>query len=244
MLSKEIISSISSQRFGTYENLYSEIVPTHNTSVQYRKITFYMSIQEIYAHFFVPVQVLEVTLRNKLHYANSRHYRNRDWFQSLVNEKFCTYGTAKMFNDCERQILKRFSKNNMAYRNPIPEDYVSELNFGFWVELLNSDYRQTLFWQFYAKDVFPNKGGAKISEIYNTLKRIQTIRNRLYHYEPLWKSLRKFNDIDDFCTNLEEQYFIIMKILSYCSLTQETLLEEHTFDFELAIEAFKTDYKY
>lgn len=203
-----------------------------------------MSIQELYSQFFVPVQVLEVTLRNKLHYANSKHYRSRDWFQSLVNESFCTRSTGRMFSDCERKIRIRFSKNNMAYRSPIPEDYVSELNFGFWVELLNSDYRKTQFWQFYAYEVFPNKGKVKVGEIYDVLKRIQTIRNRLYHYEPLWKSLRKFNDIDDFCSNLEEQYFIIMKVLSYCSSTQETLLDDQTISFQLAIETFKTNFEY
>lgn len=252
MPTSELIISISPQRFSTYKAIYLQIVPSHSMSNEYREIMFYMHVQKIYSHFFIPVQVLEVTLRNRIHNAMSVHYGTDDWFELLLAEKFCSYVTNKVFLDTKKQALKDFRKYSIPNtpgfpsipaRVPMPEDYVGRLNFGYWVELLQAKYRQTLFWQTKTDIVFPCRGNTKIGPIYNSMKRVKSIRNRLYHYEPLWKNTRKFQDIDDFCRNIEEQYFLIIKLIGYCSAEQTTLLEEDIFLFELEMEVFKSKYE-
>src|SRR5699024_2178880 len=130
--------------------IYLQIVPSHSTTDEYREVMFYMHVQKIYSHFFIPVQVLEVTLRNRIHNAMSLHYGTESWFELLLAEKFCSYVTNKVFLDTKQQALKdfkKYSKPNIPNRVVMPEDYVGRLNFGYWVELLQAKYRQTLFWQ-------------------------------------------------------------------------------------------------
>lgn len=245
MPTNELIVSISPQRFSTYKAIYLQIVPGYSTSDQYREVMFYMHIQKIYSHFFIPVQVLEVTLRNRIHNAMSLHYGTESWFELLLAEKFCSYVTKKVFLDTQQKALKdfkKYSKTNIPNRVVKPEDYVGRLNFGYWVELLQAKYRQTLFWQTKTNMVFPYRASTKIGSIYDSMKRVKSIRNRLYHYEPLWKNSRKFQDINDFCENIEEQYFLIIKLIGYCSAEQVALLEDSVFLFEQEIEEFKYEY--
>lgn len=245
MPTNELIVSISPQRFSTYKAIYLQIVPSHSISDEYREVMFYMHVQKIYSHFFIPVQVLEVTLRNRIHNAMSIHYRTESWFELLLAEKFCSYVTEKVFKDTKKNALKdfkKYSRQKIPDRVIRPEDYVGRLNFGYWVELLQAQYRQTLFWQTKTDMVFPYRANTKIGPIYDSMKRVKSIRNRLYHYEPLWKNARKFQNINDFCKNIEEQYFLIIELIGYCSAEQVSLLEESIFLFELEIEEFKSQY--
>ena len=245
MPTNELIVSISPQRFSTYKAIYLQIVPSHCISDEYREVMFYMHVQKIYSHFFIPVQVLEVTLRNRIHNAMSIHYETESWFELLLAEDFCSYVTKKIFEDTKKNALKdfkKYSRKKIPDRVIRPEDYVGRLNFGYWVELLQAQYRQTLFWQTKTDMVFPYRANTKIGPIYDSMKRIKSIRNRLYHYEPLWKNSRRFQNINDFCKNIEEQYFLILKLIGYCSTEQVSLLEESIFLFELEIEEFKSQY--
>lgn len=242
MPTNELIISISPQRFSTYESIYSQIVPSHDTSSKHDEIMFYMNIQKIYSHFFIPVQVLEVTLRNRIHNAKSIHYGTDYWFELLLAESFCSYVTNKIFNDTQKQALSDYKKHHMRHRVLMPEDYIGRLNFGYWVELLQAAYRQTLFWQTKIDVVFPCRGKSNIGSIYDSMRRVKSIRNRLYHYEPLWKNGRRFTDTDDFCKNIEEQYFLIIKLIGFCSSEQKLLLKEYILSFEIEMAKFKKHY--
>ena len=242
MNSSEIIPLISRQRFGTYRKLFNQIVNNPAMSNEHNMVLFYMEIQDIYSQFFMPIQALEITLRNKLHSCQSKHYRSNNWFRKLFDEDICTEKAESAFNTTKRFAVKEFKEKGITTRSPSPEDYVSRLNFGFWVELLSSEYRSTQFWQYYAKEVFPNKNKVKIGTIYDSLSRIHSIRNRLYHYEPLWDTSLNFSNAVEFCTVMEKQYLIIFQILRYCSLDQEELLKDQKLYFEIAIEEFKKKY--
>lgn len=243
MQNNEIISLISKQRFRTYETLFVQIVPSHATSLEERKILFYMNIQVLYSHFFVPVQVLEITLRNRIHNAQTDYYKTNNWFYRLLKEDFCTEKTKTMFNKSKNSAKKEIREKNIPNKILTPEDCVGALNFGFWVELLSKEYRGSLFWQFNTNNVFPNKGKVKISKIYDLLIKVQKIRNRLYHYEPLWQTTKKFNNIDGFCNAIEDQFSIIVALISYCSEGQDELLEEQKIYFELAMDEFRLIYE-
>nr|WP_181717828.1 hypothetical protein [Psychrobacter sp.]QJS05786.1 hypothetical protein [Psychrobacter sp.] len=242
MVSEEIISSISPQRFETYKRVFSEVVYNDDKCDIRHTILFYMEVQRLYSHFFIPIQVLEVTLRNNMHRAFSEYYQTESWFQKLVNEPFCSKNSKNMFTSTDVFITNHFSRKDMRHRILQPADYVGKLNFGFWVELLQANYRQTQFWQFHTEDVFPNKGKSKLGSIDDSLKRVKTIRNRLYHYEPQWKNQKIFLNLDDFCKNIEDKYLLIMKIVGFCSVGQKDLLEEYALDFEINIEGFKNTF--
>lgn len=239
MQSEDIISTLSLQRFETYKRVFSEIVKGHDLYDDYHKIVFYMDVQKLYSHFYIPIQVLEVTLRNRLHDAFCKHYKDEFWFQHLVKESFCSKTTKRIFFSTDRDIKRDFKKDSMKHRELQPADYVGRLTFAFWVELLKANYRKTQFWQFHAQTVFPHKGKTKLGSIDDSLKRAKTIRNRLYHYEPQWKNQRTFLDLNDFCDNLEDKYALIIKIIGFCSLSQKDLLNEYALNFQSDMEQFK-----
>lgn len=243
MQNNESMSLISKQRFSTYEKLFVQIVPSHAISEVERRVLFYMDIQGIYSHFFIPVQVLEVTLRNRIHNSISVYYGTNQWLAKLLKEKTCSTRTKDMFNTTKNSFDKKNARKGVPNKYMTPEDYVGALNFGFWVELMNKDYRTFKFWQIHINDVFPNKKNVKHKAIFHTLQRANKIRNRLYHYEPLWNTSKNFADIDKFCDAIEEQYSIIVNLIRDCSITQDDLIEDHKFYFKLAIEEFKTSYR-
>lgn len=148
-----------------------------------------------------------------------------------------------MINKAKKNLIKDFKEKGIKDRGPSPSDFVGKLNFGFWVGLLHADYRANLFWQNYGHQVFPNKGNIKLGEIYDLLCRIQKIRNRLYHYEPLWDTRKKFKDIASFCKILKELYELIIEIIGFMSLDYKELLNSHIFYFDLEMQDFEKKYQ-
>ena len=64
---------------------------------------------------------------------------------------------------------------------------VAELNFGFCTSLLDSRYEQTL-WPKIARTTFPHlsRKHRNRRRILFRLSRIRHLRNRVFHYEPVW----------------------------------------------------------
>ncbi|MCX2195220.1 hypothetical protein LD112_25635 [Pantoea agglomerans] len=79
------------------------------------------------------------------------------------------------------------------------ENLIAKLTFGFWVSMVNRDYSDGYasylhLWPHLIPEVFPNaldkKQGTPLSvnRIGSDLRDINTLRNRLSHHEPLWRS--------------------------------------------------------
>ena len=243
MLIEELILSISMHRLSTYKHLFDEIVDDSTKYDERSKLLFYLEIQSIYSHFFIPMQTLEITLRNRINHFQSIHYETSSWFKKLVATDYATDSTKSMFSDAKKKVAKDLKDKGIKDRGPNPQEIVGRLTFAFWVELLHLDYRSTLFWQFYGKKVFPNKQKIKLGEIYDLLLRVKGVRNRLYHYEPLWDTKKKFNNIDDFCSTLEGTYYLIIDLIGYLSQEYKEQLEDHIFYFDLEISDFKKKYQ-
>lgn len=243
MLIDELTLSISTHRLSTYKRLFNNIVDDPAKYDEISKLLFYLEIQSIYSHFFIPMQTLEITFRNRVHHFQSTHEGTSSWFKKLVAQDCATDLTKSMFSSAKNSLVKDLREKGISDRGPHPQEIVGRLTFAFWVELLHLDYRSTLFWQFYGQKVFPNKQKVKLGEIYDLLLRVKGIRNRLYHYEPLWDTTKTFNNVDEFCSTLENTYYLIIDLIGYLSQDYKEQLEDHIFYFDLEISDFRKRYQ-
>lgn len=83
-----------------------------------------------------------------------------------------------------RQTLGRLRKDE---KNTEPSDLVAALHFGFWTSLFTHRYKIALFRKI-VKSVFPDLHSSQRTRnfIMARLDRIRNIRNRIFHYEPIW----------------------------------------------------------
>ena len=104
----------------------------------------------------------------------------------------------QQIDKAKEEINKHNKKiNNPQYHKKITSDTLTpELNFGFWTEIMGSEYDK-IIWLIqknsYVKDVFPN-APAKLNfardlkRIRRILYNIRVIRNRVFHHEPLFNT--------------------------------------------------------
>lgn len=219
--SNSVIECISLPRFTTYRKILEQIHTSDGELTLVDQVQFYAKMQDIYSCFYVVIQTLEITLRNKIHQAKTKHYENEDWFTILKAEPYCTHTATKIINAA---LTKTNSDFQSKSRDPEPQDVLARVTFGLWPEILKATYREKLFWQVYGSEVFPNKGRVKLSKIDDNLLKIGKLRNRLYHYEPLWKTTRNFNNFNELSVILREYFEIIMTLIKYCSLEKYELM--------------------
>jgi hypothetical protein len=217
----KIISNISTPRIKTYEDLgFKE----NDEEVLFA----YFSIQEISSHFFVPLQVLEIGLRNSIHNALKKHF-SKKW----PEQKW--YDIVQL-SDISKQTLisAKAATEKKCGADYSDDDLISNITFGFWVYMLDEQHRDPKnphsFWNQISGTVFPGKGAKKIKEIFVILKQVNLIRNRLYHHEPVWKkkgpgeySYKKAIDI------LKKDYYKIMKTLDMLAPEKKLYMDKLGF---------------
>lgn len=131
------------------------------------------------AETLVPcLHLVEVALRNTIHTTLSHHFGTDMWFyenELLESNQMRDFAFA----------LGKVSKKS----KPWPGRIVAELNFHFWISLLNAPYEQRL-WQpdgyallFVA---FPSAEGWSRKQISDRFTAIKELRNWAFHHEPIW----------------------------------------------------------
>ena len=227
--SNSVIECISLPRFATYRKILEQIHGSHNQITVVDQVLFYAKMQDIYSCFYVVMQTLEITLRNRIHECKTEHYNKADWFENLKAESYCTSTARRIINAALTKTESDFEAKN---RDPEPQDILARITFGLWPEILKGTYRETLFWQIYGSKVFPNKGNIKLSKIDDHLLKLGKLRNRLYHYEPLWKTTRNFNSFSQLDDVMREYFKIIMTLIKYCSLEKYELMTKMEQDVQ------------
>jgi abortive infection bacteriophage resistance protein len=162
----QLEKTISPDRLSTY------LIESQNNHELALKL--YLWNSKISAAFYIPLQGLEVTLRNALHQELSKKFQTPFW-----------YDVAPLDAQSKENITDAKSKINKSHKSIDPPHVVAELSFGFWVSLLNKAYHQTLWIPALGK-AFPNAGLPR-SEIHSTLNHIRILRNRIAHHEPIFK---------------------------------------------------------
>lgn len=118
---------------------------------------------------------IEITLRNSIHDAARHEFGDDFWFRSLLV-------------GYEKSVIERMDAHLSGSRAQVlPGDFVSNLTFGFWVNLLSNRYEAVL-WPRLLQPVFPHiqprfRTLRNISRRFNSIRRL---RNRVFHHEPIW----------------------------------------------------------
>ena len=132
----------------------------------------------------------EVTLRNNINDAATAAFGNR-WFDTLLAPR-------------EKDTLQKLERKLGVPALDIGQ-FVSGVTLGFWVALFTRRYEQVL-WPRLLGDTFPNmpRSMRTRQNLYAQLNRINRLRNRIYHYEPVWH----WNDI-------AEQHSMVLETIGW-----------------------------
>ncbi|SEI02092.1 Abi-like protein [Paenimyroides aquimaris] len=147
---------------------------------------------ELSEAFYPILSVLEVSLRNAINETLKTHFQDEYWFKNSLPVEFLPF-------------VAEATQKLTAQRKTITADrIVAELNFGFWNRLFNRKHT-SLLWK-PLRLIFKNtpKHLRQRDTISDSLYRIRTLRNRIYHYEPIFGNLQdienQHNEILTFIT--------------------------------------------
>lgn len=206
---KSIEKSISSARLSTYAN-HSQ----NNTQL----VANYVLNAKISENFYFLLQNLEVSLRNAIYDGFKLHYPTEDFFYLYETNPRNRYLSRHEIHD--RECWKMLCGAKYSLRNTAINDgkIIAELNFGFWTKLLlSTDKKYTKMWRKIFREVFPHytiihsidndKGN-----IGNKIDAVRLLRNRIFHYEPIFNY-----------PNLEQMHRDIMEILGWINKDMQSL---------------------
>lgn len=166
--------SLSEQRWLTYKKL------SETKGIEPEKL--YKRNLEYSKELYVILSGLEVVVRNSFHQKLIKHFQKEDWFSLDIKQNFFRFIHKKQME----KSIKDLTKNKNG--NYTVSDIVAELNFGFWVHLINAPYEQ-IFWATSLRHCFPNKFGKPVrQDIEARLKELLTLRNKIAHLEPIIKN--------------------------------------------------------
>lgn len=208
---KDIINSLSETRLNTYKSLNG------SATVNELDIYCYITIQDLSSHFFLPLQLLELSLRNHIHSNMSAFYADTEWFNTYT-----------ISAESKRQLAdaKRKKKKGKVLT---PDAIVAQLSFGYWVYMLSPEHRNALtFWKSELNKVFlGNATDKKIKKLFGELIELNEVRNRLYHNEPIWKGTKKapVTSYSQAIHSLSEKYKKVINMLRVISPAKYALLE-------------------
>jgi hypothetical protein len=127
------------------------------------------------------LQSFEIALRNSIHTALSRKFQTEFWFDQ---KELLLSGQGRAVSGARDELTKH-GKPQESGR------IVAELNFGFWHSMFNRPY-ETGLWHAHGAallvDVFPHlpRTLRTRQSVWNRCDQIRRLRNRVFHYEPIW----------------------------------------------------------
>lgn len=126
--------------------------------------------------FYIPLQNLEVVLRNRIHSALTNHYGTDMWFD--IPRLLQSYQPGQIV-----LAKKKLSSGDRSNAGKI----VAELSFGFWSALVARRYSASLV-PVLLKDCFRKVPSNCRRQQYLsvTLNDLRKFRNRVFHHEPIW----------------------------------------------------------
>ncbi|MDQ6761338.1 MAG: Abi family protein [Bacteroidota bacterium] len=185
MTEQQLKYYLSSPRFNVY------LTETNNDfDKAYRLYKVNIELSEA---FYPILSILEVSLRNAVNETLKLHFNDPYWFKNNLPIEFLPF-------------VSEATQKLSAQRKSITADsIIAELNFGFWNRLFNRHYTG-LLWK-PLRLIFQNtpKHLRQRNIIADALYRIRTLRNRIYHYEPI------FGDLQD----IEKRYSEMLIFLTW-----------------------------
>jgi hypothetical protein len=180
-LTKLVISTLSHRRFETYH-----IAAGHNAE---RALALYLWNAKLGASFHVPIQAVEVSLRNRVNQALTTEFGQHWW----RNGRFNSIIDRERIRDLET-VKSRITRKRMRLET---DQIVAGLSFGFWVGMLQPKYNPPI-WGEHLRPSFPHLPSTESrTSLFTLCEDIANFRNRISHHEPLLKSdvTAMFSDI-------------------------------------------------
>lgn len=173
---KELEASVSAERLTSYRRV--NVVET-DLDVAAR----YLWNIALGAALYLPLNNLEIALRNSLHNAITANIGSDDWF--MPRHGILKPREQNVVNTTKANLLQRLQKT--PGKQLTSGRLVAELHFGFWAAMLYQYYDQ-VFWPKLLRPVFPYMlpQGRTRHVLFKRIDEIRAFRNRVFHYEPLW----------------------------------------------------------
>ncbi|CAN5805944.1 Abi family protein [soil metagenome] len=156
---------------------------------QVRAYELYLWNSRLAGSLFEDLGHLEVFVRNALQpnlqaWHRSRHHQGC-W---LDDPDEVLHESLRNKISIARRDLERLKK--LPLDQQLPGQVMTGLSFGFWVDLLRSDYHTSL-WTPWLHKSFPHFAGSRRGVVYLRLQKLRKLRNRIAHHEPIYEELVK-----------------------------------------------------
>jgi len=210
----EIVSELSPSRLKPYRRL--DGVPNTLVAIE----SMYL-LNDVSKHFYVPLQLVEVALRNRINSVIATWSESENWYQTIP----CSDESKAAV----RQAIS-YAEGEIRGRSVSPDDVVCRLMFGFWTYMLDKPYRNSKdkslhIWNHHRMvDAFPGKPAhITVGTVFDRLLELNDLRNRLFHHEPIWKS-GSVVSVDDAMNVVSGKYSRLCEMLRWLSPEQAALL--------------------
>lgn len=195
------VSDIHSMRFINYRNIFAttDINELHG---------IYCWNEELAAKMMHLIGMVEVTLRNRIHsalskffYTNVSTYCNAPIIGTVDSCNWYDHVFLKPKSKLERSFtsLKKDNSGVMLNPAPLPHKIISQLENGKWAHILKLKKNKNgtiIPWEIIFPSIFPaaqdsfsdiTQDKANRNRVVNRLHRVNKLRNRCAHFEPVWK---------------------------------------------------------
>lgn len=189
-----------------------KLTKTDTQDVLYRRYIDNIKLSEA---LYPSLSLLEVTLRNSIDYAIETLIKPNWLFEEISKQNILKPNDYTKLLEANNTIIKNYGKANGTKGK-----LISELNFVFWIFLCSAKYNPILWTKKnFFMTVFPNYPKNKkqsIADISSKLQKIRKLRNRIFHYEPIYKQY----------PTLINRYDEILEILSYLPQDSMRVIEQ------------------
>lgn len=159
--------TLSAERFATYL--------TWADGRRDAAIELYTLNAQLSEALYIPLQMLEVALRNRIHSIMGAA-KGGEWFDMPEHQ----------INPTQTQMLIKTKRDLVnAGKGAAPGAVVAGLTFGFWTAMLGREYEN--LWQTTLKNIARREDGKGLrrKDFAAPLAPIRTLRNRVAHHEPI-----------------------------------------------------------
>jgi hypothetical protein len=141
-----------------------------------RAIELYTLNTRISESLYIPLQSLEVALRNRIHVVMAEGLGDEAWFQQA----------GVLLNDRQPdQLTKAVEDLKAVNKMPTPGRIVAALSFGFWTAMFGPHYEG--LWRTTLHRIAAKPDGKRLrrKDFSTPLTPIRSIRNHIAHHEPI-----------------------------------------------------------
>jgi hypothetical protein len=164
--------TLSQARLGTYL-----LAAGHDPQ---RALAFYQWNTQLGEAFHLPIQAVEVALRNRINVVFVSKF-GPEWWQ---DQRFLLIADQRQIAAID-EVKKRISKRG---QNTVTGQIVAGLSFGFWVSMLDARHNQIVWSQALATG-FPDLPAGKLRKhLQQESREIANFRNRIWHHEPIFRA--------------------------------------------------------